>query len=281
MMNETGTHNQIVKEKNTDLEKNHSKGKIIGIVSLKGGVGKTTTVANLGASFASQFGKKVLIVDANFSVPNLALHFGLVDTPTTLHDVLHDKIDITKAIYKHEAGFHLVPSSHKSKYDKKKTPYLKLKQKINYLKSYYDYIIIDSSPNLNEEMLATINAADELYVVTSPDYPTLSTTLRAVKLAKHRKTQVCGLILNRVRSKEFELSINEIEDTAKVPVLGVLPEDVKVPESLYHTLPVTLHKPKCNASVEFNKLAASICGEEYNDPRILSRIIKFTSFFKK
>jgi len=63
-------------------------GKIIGVISLKGGVGKTTTVANLGASLAKDFNKKVLVVDANFSAPNLGLHLGLVDPKTTIHDVL-------------------------------------------------------------------------------------------------------------------------------------------------------------------------------------------------
>ena len=63
-------------------------GKIIGIISLKGGVGKTSSVANLGAVLASEFNKKVLVVDANFSAPNLGLHLGLVEPKVTIHDVL-------------------------------------------------------------------------------------------------------------------------------------------------------------------------------------------------
>lgn len=248
--------------------------KIIGIISLKGGVGKTTTVANLGHVLASDFNRRVLIVDANFSAPNLALHIGLVAPFASIHDVLLDKIDITKAIHEHEAGFHVIPASYVSR---KINPF-KLRNRIQKLRKYYDVILIDSSPTLNNEMLSTIIASDELLVVTSPDYPTLSTTLRAVKLAKQKKTPISGLILNRVRNKKFELSIHDIEESAEVPVLAVLPEDVKVPEAVSFTMPVSLFKPNANASIEFKKLAASLVGEKYEDPRLLYRL---KALFKK
>ena len=173
-------------------------GKIIGIVSLKGGVGKTSSVANLGAVLASEFGKKTLVIDANFSAPNLGLHLGLVEPGATIHDILLNKANVNDAIYEHESGFHFIPGAYVSR---KVSPF-KLKQKISYLKDYYDMILIDSSPNLNEEMLATMIASDELLVVTSPDYPTLSTTLRAVRLAKQKRTPITGLILNRGRNKK-------------------------------------------------------------------------------
>jgi len=245
-----------------------SNGKIIGIISLKGGVGKTSSVANLGAVLATEFNKRVLVVDANFSAPNLALHLGLYDPKVTIHDVLLNRANVNDAIYEHEAGFHLIPGAYVSR---KVNPH-RLKQKISHLKDHYDIILIDSSPNLNEEVLATMIASDELLVVTSPDYPTLSTTLRAVRLAKQRKTPITGLILNRVRNKKFELSIEDIEEAAQVPVLSVLPEDIRVLESVYYTTPVSLYKPKSNAAIEYKKLAASLIGERYQDPRFWPRL---------
>lgn len=251
-----------------------AKGKIIGIISLKGGVGKTTAVANLGAALASEFNKKVLVIDANFSAPNLALHLGLVDPEVTIQDVLLNRANAEEAIHQHEAGFHLIPAAYISR---KVNPF-QLKKKINHLRDYYDVILIDSSPNLNDEILATMIASDELLVVTSPDYPTLSTTLRAVRLAKQRKTPISGLILNKVYNKRFELSLKDIEEAAGVPVLSVILHDLKVPESIYHTNPVVLNKPKANSSIEFKKLAASLIGEKYKDPRLLSRL---KDMFKK
>ena len=74
-------------------------GKIIGLISLKGGVGKTSCTANIGASLAKEFGKKVLLVDANFSVPNLAMHFGISDYSTTIQDAIMGNSTLQKAIY--------------------------------------------------------------------------------------------------------------------------------------------------------------------------------------
>lgn len=246
-------------------------GKIFGVISIKGGVGKTTTVSNLGASLAS-LGKKVLLVDANFSAPNLGLHLGIINPQYTLHDVLADKISVGKAIVQHEGGFHVLPASLiPSKID----PF-KLKKKIEPLKQFYDAIIIDSSPTLNEEILATMLASDKLLVVTSPDYPTLSCTLHAIKVAKQKKTPIAGLILNHVRGKNFELTMDDIEKTAEVPVLAVVPDDIKILESLANTTPAALHAPERDAVVEYKKLAAALVGEHFKDTRLKSM---FKSFF--
>ncbi len=257
------------KKINSESQKKfNEKCQIIGIISLKGGVGKTSSVANLGAALASEFGKKVLVVDANFSAPNLALHLGLVNPEATIQDVLLDKTNAEEAIYEHESGIHLMPGAYISR---KINPF-KLKQKISHLKDNYDFIIIDSSPNLNDEILATMIASDKLFVVTSPDYPTLSTTLRAVRLAKQKKTPIAGLILNRVRNKKFELSLKEIEGAAEVPVVSILPEDISVLESLANTTPVLTHKPKANVSIEYKKLAAALIGEKYDDTRLWPKL---------
>lgn len=243
-------------------------GKIIGIISIKGGVGKTTTVSNLGAVLANQFGKKVLLVDANFSAPNLGLHLGIVKPQVTLHDVLSGKVNTVDAIYNHEYGFHIIPAS----LSPKRVDPLKLKEKIKALRSYYDIILIDSSPNLNEEMLATIAASDELLVVTTPDYPTLSSTLNAVKIAKQKKTPITGLILNKVRNKKFELTLNDIEYAAETPVVAVLNDHVSVLEALQCTKPITMHDEKHSISIEYSKLAAALIGEKYKEKGIFSKI---------
>ena len=85
--------------------------KTIGIISIKGGVGKTTAVSNLGAVLANEFKKKVLLVDANFSAPNLGLHLGIVNPENTLHDVMDNKVSVHEAIKKHDDGFHVLPAS--------------------------------------------------------------------------------------------------------------------------------------------------------------------------
>ncbi|MFC1728296.1 AAA family ATPase [Nanoarchaeota archaeon] len=246
-------------------------GKTIGIIAIKGGVGKTTTVSNLGAVLASEFNKKVLLVDANFSAPNLGLHLGIVDPAKTLHDVIENKATIHEAVQEHDHGFHIIPSS---LVHKKINPF-KLKNRLASIKKNYDVILVDSSPTLNEEILATMLASDELYVVTSADYPTLSCTMSAVKLAKERKTPISGLIINKTRGEKFELSLTEIEESTGIPVLAVIPDDIKVLEALSETKSAALHAPKKDFAIEYKKLAGFLVGEEYKDKRLKTKVKDF------
>ncbi len=249
--------------------------RVVGIIAVKGGVGKTTTVANLAASLANDFNKKVLVVDANFSAPNLGLHIGVVNPRHTLHDVLAGHTEIEKAVYEHDYGFHLITSSLKSQ-NKKINPY-RLKQAISRIKNDYDIILIDSSPTLNEEMLAAMLASDELLVVSTLDYPTLSCTLSAIKAAKQKKTPIAGLILNKVLKKDFEIPIERIESLIKVPIIAALPHDLKVLEALSNLMPSTLYHPKRDIAVNYKQLAASLINEKYQDPRLAARIKRLFS----
>jgi septum site-determining protein MinD len=256
-----------------------SGGKVVGVISIKGGVGKTTVVSNLGAVLAKGFGKKVLLVDGNLSAPNLGLHIGVLNSKYTLHDVLYSGVPIWNAVRKSEYGFDVITSAlvPKKNQHARLNPY-KLHNRVSQLKKDYDYIIIDSSPNLNEEMLSTMIASDELLVVTSPDYPTLSCTMHAIKVAKERKTPITGLVLNKVRGKGFELSVQDIESATGVSVLSVLKDDLKVLESLSRTAPASVASPKDDVSVGYSMLASKLTGEHYEDPRFMSKII---SAFRK
>ena len=118
-------------------------GKIIGVLSLKGGVGKTSSVVALGDAMAD-FGKKVLLVDGNFSAPNLGLHLNIVDPEVTMNHVLARKTHIKDSIHKF-GKFDIIPSSI---FNNLKLNPLEMKDKIKPLKKRYDTILIDSSPRL-------------------------------------------------------------------------------------------------------------------------------------
>ncbi|MBI4174544.1 MAG: AAA family ATPase, partial [Candidatus Aenigmarchaeota archaeon] len=83
--------------------------RIIAVVSGKGGVGKTTMVANIGTAL-SKMGKNVIILDANLTTPSLGMHMGVPLYPVTLHDVLKGRANIKDAVYKHESGVKIVPA---------------------------------------------------------------------------------------------------------------------------------------------------------------------------
>ncbi|MDA3836507.1 MAG: AAA family ATPase [Nanoarchaeota archaeon] len=236
-------------------------GKVIGVISLKGGVGKTSSVVALGASLAN-LGKKVLLVDGNFSAPNLGLHLDIIEPEKTLHHVMAGEANVQDAI--HEVmDFHVIPSSVFHNYN---IDPLKLKNKLRSLRNQYDIILIDSSPAMNDETLSVILASDELLVVTTPDYSTLSMTLKSVNLAKKKGTQITGLILNKVHNKNFELSLGDVEKTSDVPVMAVIPHDVNVMKSQAHFTPSVYMRPRSSSSREYRKLAAMLIGERYTEP---------------
>lgn len=237
-------------------------GKIIGVLSLKGGVGKTSSVVSLGAALAS-FGKKVLLVDANFSAPNLGLHLEIVDPEKTIHHVIGEDYDINGVI-QNVGSVDVIPASI---YPNVLIDPLKLKLKLKPLADSYDFILVDSSPALNNETLAAMTASDEMFVVTTPDYSTLSMTLKAIRIARKKGANINGLILNKVYDKNFEVSLEDIERTADVPVLAAVPHDVNVLKSQANFTPSVDFKPKSDASVEYMKLAACLLGERYRANR--------------
>ena len=245
-------------------------GKIMGVLSIKGGVGKTSAVVSLGDAI-SGFGKKVLLIDANFSAPNLGAHLKVIDPPKTLHDVLSRKAHVKDAIQKFE-NFDLLPAKI---FNKSIISPLDLKKKIKHLKRKYDVILIDSSPALNEESLATMFASDELIIVTTPDLPALSSTFKIIKMIKQRKVPINGLILNKTHNKNFELSIKDIEGTVDVPVLAVIPYDINVLKAVSKFVPSTSYKPNSKSSVEYKKLAGILVGVKYK-PSKLKNFFKIT-----
>ena len=233
-------------------------GKIIGVISLKGGVGKTSVVVALGAAL-SELGKKVLLIDGNLSSPSLGLHLGIVEPEKTLHHVLNRTAQIKDAIYEY-GNLHIMPASI---FEKVEVNPLGLRDKIKELKRSYDIILIDSSPSLDEETLAVILASDQIITVTTPDHPTLSATIKAVKLAKQRGAQISGIVLNKVHNKDFEISLKDIEEVLGIPVLAVIPYDTNSLKALSNMEPSVTHKPYSKGSVEYKKLAAVLVGEKY------------------
>jgi len=243
-------------------------GKVVGVLSLKGGVGKTSSVVSIGASLA-KMGKKVLLVDGNLSAPNLGLHLDVITPVKTLHHVLAGEEKIDDVIYETH-GLDIVPAS---LFHNLEVNPLKLKNKIRELKDKYDVILIDSSPSLDDETLGVMMASDELLVVTTPDFSTLSMTLKSVKSAKEKGTPITGLILNKVHNNNFELSLEDIEKTSDVPVMAVIPHDINIIRSQAQFVPSTYIKPNSQSNVEYNKLAHLIVGEKYNPPKNIYNIL--------
>lgn len=232
-------------------------GETIGFISVKGGVGKTTLALETASSLANDFGKRVLLVDGNLSSPNIGLHLG-INPEVGLHDVLEKEgEDIHTAIQEKNKIDVLPASLHRTKSFEP----LALKKKLLGIKEHYDYVIVDSSPHYSE-MLPVIAACDRLFVVTTPDHVTLQTSIKAARIAKARKTPIDGIIINKIKNPNFEMSLKEIETEAELPVVARIKDDKKMVEALFHKKPITLHSKQHHISKEIRNFASSLCGVE-------------------
>lgn len=232
--------------------------KLITITSGKGGVGKTTTAINIGAAL-NAFGKEVIILDANLTTPNIGLHLGAPIVPISLNHVLSGKAKIADAIYEHESGTKIVPSSLSIK-GLRKLNHGKLKEVGKKLRKIADYIIYDSAAGLGEEALASLESADELIIVTNPEIPAVTDALKTSKVIEQLGRSVKGVIVNRVSGRKTEMPIENIKDMLELPILGVVPEDKNMQKALVMKDAIMHTHPRSRASRAYREIAARIIG---------------------
>ncbi|MDO8460475.1 MAG: cell division ATPase MinD [Nanoarchaeota archaeon] len=230
--------------------------KLITITSGKGGVGKTTTAINLGIALNS-FGKEVIIVDANLTTPNIGLHLGAPIVPISLNHVLSGKATIADAMYEHESGTKIIPSS-LSINELRKINHGKLKDVGKKLRKMAEYIIYDSAAGLGEEAIAAIEAADELIIVTNPEIPAVTDALKTVKLAEQMGKPIRGVIVTKVKRSKIEMPISNIRDMLELPIIGVVPDDAKVQYALVSKSSIIDAYPKSKAALAYKNIASRI-----------------------
>ncbi len=247
--------------------------RVIGVVSGKGGVGKTTTVANLGAALASVFGRRVLVIDANFTTPDVGLQLGMYRFPNTLEDVLDKRVPSSQAIYDHPSGMGLISASLAAE----EMDARGLKRVLKELKGY-EIVLIDSAPGAGEDAATIIDACDEILIVTNPEFPAITDSLKIMELARSLDIPIRGIVLNRVMREGYELSVYEVESTCDAPVIAIIPEDAEVRKSISDMNPVVLNSPDSPAAIEFTRLAAHLIGREYVAPvGALDKVIESTA----
>ncbi len=248
-------------------------GKVISFISLKGGVGKTTLCASLAAELANNFSKKVLLIDGNYSAPNLGIHMDIITPGKTVHDVLNGT-KMSASIHK-KYNVDVVPGNFL--FSRSYNP-LKLRSKLSFVRKNYDFVIIDSSPTMNDEMLSVIFASDSLFLVSTPDYPTLSCSMKSARLARQRGAQISGMIVNRFIDGNYQISLEEIQESTGIPVVAWIKEDKNVGRSLFERIPMPLYSKKSQFSKEIGKLAAAVSGIK-RKPGLMAKMLNLS--FKK
>lgn len=247
--------------------------KLIVISSGKGGTGKTTTAVNLGAAI-KQFGKDVVIVDANLSTPNIGIHLNSPEIPISFNDVLKKRADLQDAIYEHHSGLKIIPSSLSIK-ELKKTKPQKMKELKKELSKLSEYVIIDSVAGLGEEAICAIEMADELILVTNPEMPAITDALKTIKLAEQQNIPVKGVIVARVKKDKVELQPETVKEMLEVPVMGMIPEDLTIKKAVNLKNSAIHTHPTSKSSRAYKEIAAKMLDIEYDSRK------DRPSFFKR
>ena len=246
--------------------------KVYVIASGKGGTGKSTSVVNL-ASALTNFKQNVVIADLNFTTPNLGLYFGAPIVPVTLNHVLQGKASVDEAIYEHETGVKIIPSSLSLK-DTNKLNYKLLEEVIKKLKKNFTHIIFDSASGLGQEAKIALESSDEVIIVTNPNILSITDALKTIKLAEEMKKPVKGVIITRVRGDKNEMPKANVEEMLEVPILGIVPEDSAVEESLCKKNPVIKTRPRSRASRAYIDIAAKILGKQKKPESFVQKFIR-------
>ncbi|MCS7106458.1 MAG: cell division ATPase MinD [Candidatus Aenigmarchaeota archaeon] len=232
--------------------------RIVGIVSGKGGVGKTTLTTNLSYAIA-QLGQEVIAIDANVTTPHLGLALGYQFVHKGLQNVLREGISLDDVVYSHPFGFKVIPSvlnvNELRDVDVGKLPEITLS-----LIGKADFVFLDCAPGLGKEATSAILSASEFLLVVNPEMPSVIDALRTASVIKSSNKEILGVVVNRIRGKSYELKKEEIESILGLHVLAEIPEDKNVQKSVSLKVPLLSLYPDSPAAIEIKRLAHLLCG---------------------
>ncbi len=241
-------------------------GDAIVITSGKGGVGKTTTSANLGTALALQ-GKKVCLIDTDIGLRNLDVVLGLENRIIyDLVDVVEGRCKPHQAIVKDkrfEEKLFLLPAAQTS--DKTAVTPEEMKELVEQLKPDYDYVLIDSPAGIEQGYRNAVAGADKAIVVTTPEISAVRDADRIIGLLeKEENIEPPRLIINRIRNKMMQdgdvLDVDEIAQHLSIELLGIVQDDEEVIRSANQGEPIALN-PNSKASIAYRNIARRILGE--------------------
>lgn len=245
-------------------------GRAIVITSGKGGVGKTTTTANLGAALAQQ-GYSVVLIDADIGLRNLDVVMGL-ENRIVYHvvDAIRGKCSVQKALIKDRRmeNLWLLPASQTD--DKDAVTPEDMRSLVFELKATYDFILIDCPAGIEQGFKNAIAGADEAVVVATPEVSSIRDADRVVGLLAAADIP-CRLIVNRISANLVKrgdmLSQSDVIEILALEMLGAIPLDDQVIATTNKGVPVVL-EGKCVAAKEFIRIAKKLAGQEVEEESV-------------
>lgn len=213
-------------------------------------------MANLGIALAS-LGKETIIIDGSLTTPDLALLFKLEKAVYTLNDILAGEATLTDVLYSGPKKVKVLPAAVTLEQIGKAHPE-RLPGVIRQMPEKTDFVLIDVPCGLRRETIAALRAGSEVLLVATPEMTSISDAMKTRLVAEFLALAPIGLVLNRVRKEEFELSRDEIQKIMNVAVLAEIPEDEKVRQALKVGKPLLELSPNSPAARAIKGLARKI-----------------------
>lgn len=240
------------------------QGRVVTVTSGKGGVGKTTTTANLGVALA-RMDKKVVLIDADIGLRNLDVIMGLENRIVyDLVDIVEGRARLRQAMIKHKQfpELYLIPAAQTR--DKTAVSPADMIRLTDELRKEFDFILIDCPAGIERGFRNAIAPADEVLIVTNPEVSAVRDADRIIGLIEAENKGPARLILNRVKidmvKKGEMLSADDVTDILAIKIIGIIPEDEGVIPASNSGVPVTLN-PASKAGQAFQNIARRLNGE--------------------
>lgn len=244
-------------------------GKTLVVTSGKGGVGKTTTVANIGTSLA-KMNHSVVMIDGDIGLRNLDVVMGLENRIVyNLVDVIEDKCRVQQAMIRDRklSNLYVIPSAQTREKDAVQPD--QMKKLCAQLAEEFDYVIVDCPAGIERGFKNAIAGAQIAVVVTTPEVSAIRDADRVIGLLEASLLKDIHLIVNRLNPRMVKrgdmMSTADILSLLSVPLLGVVPESEDVVISTNRGIPLA-HEKNCKAAVAFQKIAARLNGGAEGDP---------------
>ncbi len=239
--------------------------KVITITSGKGGVGKTTTTANLSVALAAT-GAKVVCIDGDIGLRNLDVILGLENRIVyDIVDVVEGRARLKQAMIKDKRlpDLYLIPAAQKR--DKSALSPSDMIKVCNDLRPEFDFVLIDSPAGIERGFRNSIAPADQVLIITNPEVSAVRDADRIIGLIEAEEKGPGQLILNRVRMDMVKrgdmLSTDDVLDILAIPLLGIVPEDEGIVVSSNRGAPAAMDD-KSRAGQAFRNIARRLRGEE-------------------
>src|SRR5215204_2952233 len=237
---------------------------VITITSGKGGVGKTTAVANIAVALASE-GAKVVCIDGDIGLRNLDVILGLENRIVyDIVDVIEGRCRLKQAMIRDKKlpGLYLIPAAQTR--DKNAISPSDMNRLIKDLRADFDFVLIDSPAGIERGFRNSIAAADRVLVVTNPEVSAVRDADRVVGILEAEEKGSPALIINRLNpiliKNNDMLSAEDVLDLLGIQLIGIVPEDESVIIGSNRGAPVA-YDTKSRAGQAFRNIAKRIKGE--------------------